>query len=387
MKLKIALFIAIISGLLSLSSCKSDKKDEPQLPTHRTVLVYMVANNSLGQSSYDYSDLQEMQQAATDYGFDGGRLIVYHAPASGTPALKEITQSGIVELKRYDSDTYSVESSRMKQVIADTKAVAPALDYGLILWSHANAWLENTGTDDEYKYLSTDNTILSPLAFGDDRNRYMKVTTLAETLENEQFSFIYFDCCLMASIEVCYELRHTTPYIIASGTEIPARGMPYHINVPYFFAEPPQLKEATNATFDYYNAYSGSGRTCTMSLIATKHMEHLADVSRQIFTSTDSIIDTNDMQSYDFSMNSLYDFKQYIHALNPDSDLLKEWDETLELTVLYKASTPKVFNRLEMTTYCGLGCYIVNTPDDSLYRGYANQAWWKDVVSYKFNKQ
>lgn len=386
MKLKIALLIAFIASMVMFVSCR-EGKDEPQPPSPRTVLVYMVAYNSLGQASYDFSDLQEMQQAATDQGFNGGRLIVYHAPASGAPSLKEITANEIITLKQYDNNTYSTDSTRMKQVFADVKSIAPALDYGLILWSHANAWLENVSTDDEYKYQSVNpnEETLRPHAFGDDRSHFMKITTLAKALTDQEFSFIYFDCCLMASVEVCYELRLTTPYIIASGTEIPARGMPYHINAPLFFNEPPRLKEAAKSTFDYYNAYSGSGRTCTMSLISTRHLDQLADATRQIFMETDTVINKKDIQEYDFSMHSLYDMKEYIHALKPNDKLLTLWNEALDKVVLYNAATPRVFNRLDMNTYCGLGCYITNSIGDAQYRGYQNQSWWKDVVTHKYN--
>lgn len=385
MKLKFALFIALIYSILLTSCC--DKKEDPIPPANRTVLVYMVANNSLGQSSYDYRDLQEMHQAATNDGFNGGRLIVYHAPVFGAPALKEVTANGIIELKQYDNNTYSIDSIRMKQVFADTKAIAPALDYGLILWSHANAWLENSSSEDQHKYKSIDgDQQLKPNAFGDDRGHYMKVTTLAKTLGHNQFSFIYFDCCLMASVEVCYELRHATPYIIASGTEIPANGMPYHINAPLFFAEPPMLKEAAQSTFNLYNSYEGSSQTCTMSLIATSQLDSLASITRQIFESTDTLISKKDIQSYDFNRQSLYDMKQYIHALKPDSTLLTQWDEVLSQIVEYSAHTPKIFNRLDMVNYCGLGCYITNYPTDANHRGYHNQAWWNDVVKYKYQK-
>lgn len=385
MKLKFALFIALIYSVLLTSCC--DKKEDPTPPVNRTVLVYMVAYNTLGQSSYDYRDLQEMYQAATNDGFNGGRLIVYHAPASGAPMLKEVTPNGIIELKQYDNNTYSIDSVRMKQVIADTKTIAPALDYGLILWSHANAWLENSSSEDEHKYLSIDGEqLLNPNAFGDDRGHYMKIPTLAKTLGHNQFSFIYFDCCLMASVEVCYELRHAAPYIIASGTEIPANGMPYHINTPLFFANPPMLKEAAQSTFNHYNSYSGSSRTCTMSLIATQGLDSLASITRQIFASTDTLITKKDIQTYDFNLQSLYDMKQYIHTLKPDSTLLTEWDEVLGQIVEYSAHTPSIFNRLDMVNYCGLGCYITNYPTDANYRGYRNQAWWNDVVKYKYQK-
>ena len=65
----------------------------------------------------------------------------------------------------------------------------------------------------------------------------MNVTTLARVLEDENFSFIYFDCCFMMSVETLYEMRNTAPVIAGSVTELPVDGMPYHLNLSSFFRQ------------------------------------------------------------------------------------------------------------------------------------------------------
>ncbi|MDE6490143.1 MAG: hypothetical protein K2L49_03185, partial [Muribaculaceae bacterium] len=221
---------------LMLNACTSD--EQPVLDSNqvsRTILVYIAATNSLGASSNAYrdqADIQEMLEAAASSGFNGGRVIVYHHGYKSTnPVLLEITPEGAIELKAYDTAVSSMDASRMADVISDARTAAPADEYGLILWSHGSGWLED-GIDQSTEAYS----------FGEDREwlenssyrkTAMNVTTLADLLGNDRpFSFIYFDCCYMAGIEVVYELRNATDYIVASATELPADGMRYDLNLP-----------------------------------------------------------------------------------------------------------------------------------------------------------
>lgn len=378
MKLKVVIFFAVIVALYSaFTSCVKDEPENGEKDTKRTVLVYMVANNNL--SSYSDRDIEEMQAAVQYNDLNGGRLLIYHAPISGLPALKEITPNGIEELKVYDNEIYSTDAERMHKVFSDVLDIAPALDYGLVLWSHSDAWRETAASR---------STGIKPLSFGIDRNYSMKITTLADVLSDFNFSFIYFDCCHMASIEVAYELRNVTDYIVASGTELPAAGMPYNINVPLFFSDTPDLEQACKNTFDYYNNQVGNGKSCTMSLIATEYIDELANISREVFKAKVALSD-KPIQSYIrvpqmFSYDILSDMAEYMHAISPDAATTLRWDIAFNQVVLYKAATPTIFGQLTIDSYCGLGCYVPRTIEDANVDGYCNQSWWKDVVAYYF---
>ena len=277
--------IKLLIAVIIVTTTVSCDKDEPAQPAYsnRTILVYIVANNSLGAENYDETDINEMILASQNNNFNNGRLIIYHAPLGSKPTLKEIVDGKIITLKEYNTSLSSVERKQMQQVINDTKLIAPAKDYGLILWSHANGWLQtgiNEGATPPIKY---DKGNKSTLAFGDDQGKQMNITTLAQILENEKFSFIYFDCCYMATIEVMYELCHTTDYIIASATEIPADGMPYEQNLPLLFSDTALLELACANTFDYYNCKNGLLRSCAISLIDTHHIKELGEITAQIY--------------------------------------------------------------------------------------------------------
>lgn len=383
------LIIASLSVLLSLALHSCDDNDTPPRPEEkstRTILVYMVANNSLGVSNFDNNDMQEMIAAANNDLFNNGRLLVYHAPTNQKPTLVEIANNKVTTLKQYDQSLLSVSSQRMQQVINDVKSVAPALDYGLILWSHANGWLQ-TGTESNsissvIEDKSSESHTKLPMAFGEEQGKSMNTTTLAEVINDEGFSFVYFDCCYMATIEVAYQLRNTAPYIIASATEIPADGMPYEQNLPLLFADIPKLREACMNTFDYYNCQNGLLRSCAISLIDTKHIEELAQATIAIYKTKPTLPEDFEPQKFTRDSKCYYfDFGQYVTALSRDSlQLLSQWNEALNKVVIYKAATPQMWNQLKLDCHSGLSTYILENANDSTTKGYNQLQWWQDVA-------
>lgn len=390
--MKIAKHILCLFLILTISlitpSCRNDEP-APTPPAKRTILVYMVARNSLGSYKYDQNDLDEMLEAATlPDGFNGGRLLVFHAPTTGAPQLKEITGQGIITLKEYNASICCVERNTMEEVINDAKNFAPAEDYGLILWSHANGWLQTGIADSSYiEPTSTQYNRLKPTAFGDDRSRNMNITTLAQTLKDTQFSFIYFDCCYMACVEVAYEMRHTTPYIIASATELHADGMPYDVNLKYLFADEPNLKEACQSTFDLYNIRNDESRTCTISLIRTDGMEQLASATRNIYlTNVFADENYNPQRFMTESRCFHFDLADHIHSLQVEKSLIDKWDSALDNVIIYCNSTPYIWNMLKINSHCGLSTYIIDNYQDNnaIKYKYFELQWWNDVVSHRF---
>lgn len=366
-------FIALLCCIVFTSCKHHDEPGKEEEKSHRTVLVYMVADNTLGQIKCDQADLDEMVAAAKAGGLNGGRLLVYHnryeTGFGQYPQLLEITEEGPVVIKEYPNNfsIYSVDPKRISEVLTDMKTLAPAKDYGLVMWSHANGWLESS---DDYTSRS----------FGDDRGRHVTIPGLASALEGNAFSFIYFDCCLMGTVEVAYELRQFTPVIVASPTELPIDGMPYDKNVPCFFVngQPDMLQAAANT----YNSYLNTENPyCQMVVINTESLDQLAQSSREIFkTVTEYPDDVYDIQKYSIDAHCWnYDMKQYFEMIG--GSLYPEWNQAFKSTVTYAVSTPLGIYNLKMDNYNGLGSFIILSESDKTYRGYSNCAWYKDVVS------
>lgn len=393
--LKKTLILGCVAALWGCSS--SDGPDEPEVPSRdmaqRNVLVYMVADNSLGNMKCDLSDLEEMR-TGVEAGALGssGNLLIYHnqvgTEMGKAPVLYRMLPGGINDtLKVYPSDTdiYSVDEARMKQVLNDVERLAPAQSTGLVLWSHGSGWQETNSSRSSLVY-DPERPMLT--SFGEDRGKTMKITTLAQALKGRNLDFIYFDCCFMMSAEVAYELRDCAKYMAGSVTELPVPGTCYDLNLAEFFRLPePDIMAAARNTFNYYNAQEGQNQTCTMSVVDLSMMEALAQATRQVMEKNFINFDIQQGEVQKFMRNdrasTLFDMEQYMEKLcEKDPTSLEQWRQVFNQTVIYAAATPYIFNQLRINRHCGLGTYIVPTRDNYNYRGYDNQAWWKDVVSH-----
>lgn len=371
------LIYRLLALLLVGQAVACGDRDDPQpagKDVDRTVLVYMIADNatnSLGLAGNDVADMNEMATAARAGALGNGRLLVYHA-AAGTdkgvaPELKELDRHGRwTTLKVYPTGggVTSVDVSRMRQVLTDVRSLAPAAGYGLVLWSHATGWDQTPVTR----------------SFGDDRGHTMNIPSLAEALDGFEHEYIYFDCCLMATVEVAYELRHASGTIIASGTELHADGMPYHLTLRPLMAVPFDAEATARATFNHYDGLRGDDRMCTISVISTSSIDRLAATTRNIMEQGPRLT-LNGQQSYRPGFYTLYDMARFIDGLDVDEALKRQWHAAFDRVVTLALATETILGYFPIETYCGLGTYIPLSPLDTGYRGYDTLGWWRDVVS------
>lgn len=382
----------VVAFSLGAASCIHDKnEDEPEVPVEpenpsvgRTVLVYMLASgNGLGAGApndYDMQDISEMRKAAAAGDITDGRLLIFHSASNGNQVLKEITQDGEIDtLKIYEPELRPQTAQRMSEVLDDMKAWAPADDYGLILWGHGTGWIEDGIADEtasDYQSYS----------YGSELNNKwkMNVTSLANVLEDRGFSFIYFDCCYMASVEVIYQLRNAVPKIVAYPTEVLAWGMPYDLNVKHFFAKDAELIEAATNTFDYYARQSSPVyRMCTVSVFNTAGMKRLAEATRAIYqNNTTGVPENYSPQSYTLSRNNYYcDFGGYVNALKSDSQQFDEFKAALAEVVELELATEKIWNQLPISEHSGFSTFIMGSNADVSKSNYSRLDWFDDVAS------
>lgn len=349
---------------------------------HRTVLVYMAANNNL--YNYALDDINEMRAGVySNGGLNGGRLLVYRATPDHAPELIEIDSKGTESvLISYPPSTQSLSIAQMSRVLSDTRALAPAGDYGLILWSHGTGWINDDGVIEEHSRASAQ---LSPNSFGQDGDPVtkMKLSSLARALGDNKFSFIYFDCCHMGSVETVYELRHNTPFIVASAAELGIEGMPYDKNLNCFFKPVPQLEKALLNTFSYYSNSPSWG--CTISLYDTSKIENLAELTRNILSETEHPDDYKAVPYFRKVVMStgIFDMKHYIQHRGAQHPSLQAWLKAFDDVVAAHRTTPTVFT-LKAADFNGLGSHIVATPDEADTYDYFDTAWWRDVVEPSF---
>ena len=365
--------------LLMLAACGSDEPQRPATPARRTILVYMVATNSLGNNQRDLQDLAEMDLAVAGGALDGCRLLVYRVgPESERPTLFEVKrdkrgQAVHTELAAYDNQPgASLTASRMREVVDDMLAMAPASEYGLVLWSHGTGWARS---------ITTRNQMPRRRDFGDDNGVHMTLTELAHALPKATFEWIYADVCYMGCIEVAYELRQHCRRLVAYPTEIPAQGMPYDQTLPLLCRRTADLTGACRVTYELYNALTDQNRTFTGAVVDCTQLDALAELCHRIQADAVPMPTLSGMQYYNINGSRFfYDFMQYYRTICPQP-LQSELETLYNNVVLYKAATPTIFNRvvIDPEHFSGLSTYIPSTSPGINDEYYNELAWAKAV--------
>lgn len=374
MKIKYIAFILILfAGLLSC------EKEEVQIsgPAGRTVLIYMAADNSLNR--YGYENITKILEGAGDKNLNGGNLLIYFDPIDSIPQLLQIVtdKKGIAQKKVIQ--TYPEQNSAsvevMNEVITSVTRDFPAESYGLLLWSHATAWLPyNVGG--------------MLRSFGEDRGNVMELSELTEALPDNVFDFILFDACYMANIEVAYAMRHKANYLIASPTETLAEGFPYDQIIAPMFSQKAALETICSRFYNYYNNQSSYA---TVSLTSTAHLDELAAMTKEIVQGkTDDIYalpikEIQQLEYLTYNRHALYDYDDFISRL-ATPEQYTAFRGLMDETVLYKNHTPRAIfaigggTTLPINHYSGLSIYVPQKALTSLNAWYKQHIVWYNAV-------
>ena len=371
--------IPLLALLLFFTAC-SDDNNEPSAPARRTVLVYMIASNSLGSNERDLQDLNEMDQAIEREGLNDCRWLVYRVGLEDdAPVLFEIKKgnrgtAGHETLEVYDTTRgASVTRARMSKVIADAIRHAPASDYGLVLWSHSTGWAPSLKT----------RSGAPRRVFGEDNGATMSIDELARAIPAGTFSWIYADACYMGAIEVAYQLRNCCRYFVGYPTEIPGRGMPYELTLPFLCADKADLVGACRETYEYYDIQTGANRTFTGAVVDCTVLPQLAGLCREIHQNATEEPSLSTIQCYNINgYHFFYDFLQYTLAL-ADSAQAAQLQELYGQMLLYSAATPTVFGRIliDQSRFSGLSTYVLGTSPGVNEQYYLTLDWYQAVYA------
>ena len=192
-----------------------DPTPQPRAEAERTVIVYMAADNSL--SSSVQNDTTEMV-AGKDQIPENVNFIVYLDDKLNKPAIYELSAKNGMQLwKQYEEELCSTDSLTMLDALREIEHYFPARHYGITFWSHSTGWAPRRNT------FGLDETHTKPIEKSE-----MEIPVLRDVLAQlPKFDYIFFDACFMQCIEVAYELRDVTDYMVGSPAEIPGPGAPY----------------------------------------------------------------------------------------------------------------------------------------------------------------
>lgn len=292
--------LLLLISLLGVSCHDDNMNDTPiadGVTGRRTVLVYMVAQNSLGRNGYQRQDSAEIMNGR-QFLKPNDRLLLFIDDQTA-PRLYQVTAtSGKPRLVyRWETDFCAADPARFEEVLRLVGTQFPAREYGLVMWSHADGWIAPTDTD--YDRYSETATVQTPgkhaFSFGIDsgpdggmsnRGAQMGVEDMARAIQNAGMycKYIFFDACLMQNIETAYALRHVTDYVVASPVSTPAAGSYYTHNLQTGFFSDTPLHIASTYLADVMSQelssqYSDFG--LSVACLKTDGIEELANVLKE----------------------------------------------------------------------------------------------------------
>lgn len=350
---KTLLYIAIT--LLVIGCDKSDDNT-----VSRTVLIYMAADNDLADNA-----LRNIEQMKSSFPANSkNNLLVFVNLPEEKPYLIKIEADAEVVIKQYE-EFNSLEVQNMHRVLAEMISISPADKYGLVLWSHASSWLP---------------VGFPTRSFGEEKGTQMDIMELSGALPTK-FDFILFDACLMASVEVAYELKDNTDYIIAPSTETLYTGFPYDLIIPDLITVSPDLQKVAEKYMGYYQQLTGIYQSATISVIDTKELGKLADITSSLLNENSynmELFNRSTVQRLDtYEEQYIFDFSDFIHKAFPDAQV-ELFDNQLQKVVLYKAHIDEFMKEFFIQTYCGLSSYIPLKSRNDLNNYYQRLKWCED---------
>lgn len=378
------MFSALIALVISTCFSCNDNIPEPDVQINRAVLVYMIADNNLYNNAL--ADINEMESVWSD-SYDGAVYVYMSSPALGeqkVPSkLYKVRQgttskieSEVVTIYPFSDDPAA--PATLTKVIEDVRSRANAKSYGLMLWSHGSGWVP--------KGLAPLKSAEPPVnySFGssDTFRSEMEIDALAVALPTDiVFDFIEFDACYMASVEVSYQLRKNTKYVISSVAETLVAGMPYDRIMPDLMADQANVVGIAQKFYEYFNVQSGVMQSATISVVDCSKLTALA-------TSLDNLISANPRNSSQIEYHAIqqygraqfvsvfYDLGDFVDRVWSGAPQLAAFNTALNDAVIYKSNTPWLFREIQVRTHSGLSAFIPRTGQTQAFTAFTTRFDW-----------
>lgn len=231
------LLICLFAATLFIN-CSTEDDNTPVDPVitkaRRTVIVYITGDNNLADSLN--KDISEMVTGSQNLPSDC-RLVAFYDNNS-LPRIVEIKNGKMKKVKEWEEDFHTTHPDSMLSIYKWIISQYPADEYATIIEGHGTGPIISNDTIKISEYLTLN-------AYGWDNkgkeggnSKWINMPSMARVFKNlPHMAYIFFDCCCMQSIEVAYELRNYTDYIIASASEVPGSGAPYTSIVPVLYGD------------------------------------------------------------------------------------------------------------------------------------------------------
>lgn len=375
-------------------------KDDPTPPgkVDQTVFMYLPWTSDL--TGYFYNNISDFKTAIKKGILSNERVIVFISTSATEATLFELVYKNgdCVEqqLKSYKDPAFTTAAG-ITSILNDVQYYSPANRYGMIIGCHGLGWLPADGVytrsmGEKFHWEYEGVPLTRYFGAGGRTSEYKTdITTLAQGISNAglKMEYILFDDCYLSTVEVAYDLREATNYLIACPTEIMAHGMPYDKIAEYLVGNV-DYKSISESFYNFYKSYS---TPCgTIAVTKCSELDNLAAIMKEInsqFTFDTSLI--NSVQRMDgYSPTIFFDFGDYVSKLCTDATLLAQFEAQLERTVpsAYKKHTEEYYSmgsgRIKINTYSGT---TISDPTQHRWAvKKAETAWYKATHKNNSNK-
>jgi hypothetical protein len=218
------------------------------------VMLFLGGDNDL----FEFGDalLEEAQRVGSS---DQVAVVVERDPADE----RSPSERGQLFPGRWEKRKIGIKPGDAETIISfieSSKKEFEAKQKILLLWDHGNGW-QNTHVF---------NSVV-------DATDQLRVLDVAEVLGKQpDIDILCFDSCLMAMIEIAYQLRGKVKFIVASENVVPAdSGWPYETLLRGLTTEPDRkLTQIVSAiVHGFSGAYNGSDEPITLSALDLTHVD------------------------------------------------------------------------------------------------------------------
>lgn len=402
----------MISLAMTFTGCSEEAFDTDSV-NKQTILVFYPwtgDKSSTGLLGYLQNNIDSICDGIIDRkGLNNSRVLVFLSDKYNHSMLYDLQYNATtksvdrVPLKEYEGASYA-SAEGIADILNEVKTKASALNYALIVGVHGCGWTYASDWS-RYPYYARpsvtrprDNNF-SGIQFGPDPNapltrffgsvslaeNAMDISTLAEGIRESglKMQYILFDACYMGNIETAYELKDVTNYMIASGSEIMAAGLPYRSMWSYLNSPTPNYSGIVSTSVNFYK--NSSAPFCNLAAIDCRQVEKLASVMKEINAQyqLSASVSLDSIQHLDgFRPNLFYDLETYVDSLRPSGYLLDQFKSQLKLTIKASDHTDEAYtciyssDSFKIKNYCGI---TISDPSQHsvAIKGREKTGWWK----------
>ena len=409
-----SLIIATLFIVVGVSCSNGDSPDGPDVPVTpvgQTVFMFFPWSNSL--LSDFRRTVEDMQTVVAQRSMKDERIMVFMATSEREAVLFELKkQNGrcLTDTLRRYSDRPFTSRQWLTSLFSEVMTLAPASRYGMVVGCHGLAWvpvqgqrnaqkrlgsqerideednlykeerIDKEGEPNDLMHFEVQGPVTTRFIGGTYPETQIETTDLADAMADAGLhtEYILFDACYMSSVEVAYELKDVTHYLIASPTEVLSYGFPY-ITMGKHLLGTPNYKGIVDSFISFYSSYNLPYGT--VAVTDCTQLDALAAIAQQINAADAEQLVPNGVQIMDgYSPTLFYDLGHLMSLKDAGTVLTAAFAEQIDKTVPYKGHTGQYFTTLkdapvDIRHYSGL-----NTSQGSLNHmadRLSETAWYK----------